>query len=177
MLGALSVGVGGRLRILGWHKLGSNCARYLSYVEKLRLRDLALELGRGGGFSRWPTPVSGREGGFDVMAVSAVLSEPEEVLRAWVEERVASDSGPGQSVSSDGQGGGGGGGIDMPRAAALLTKFCSMCCSVSTERRTSTRYERSSSSSGALFMTGSAGLAFWAVGSSVASEPIVLRCR
>lgn len=79
------------------------------------------------------------------MAVSAVLSEPEEVLRAWVEERAASDSGSGQLVSSDGEGDGG---MDMPRAAALLIKPCSMCCSVSTERRTSTRYERSSSSSG-----------------------------
>lgn len=174
MLGALSVGVGGRFRILGWHKLGSNCARYLSYVEKLRLLDLALELGRGGAVSRCPAPVSGREGGFDVMAVSVVFSEPEEVLRAWVEYWVASDSGSGQWAFSDGEGGAG---MDMPRAAALVVRSCSMYCSVSTERRTSTRYERSLSSSGALSMTGSAGLALWAAGSSVASEPIVLRCR
>lgn len=174
MLWALSVGVGGRLRILGWHKLGSSCARYLSYVEKLRLRDLALELGTGGALSRCPAPVSGREGGFDVMAVSLVSSEPEEVLRAWVEDRVASDSAPGLFVSPDGKGGAG---MDMPKAAARVARSCSMCCSVSTERRTSTRYERSFSSSGALSRTGSAGLALWAVGSSVASEPIVLRCR
>jgi hypothetical protein len=164
--------------ILGWHKLGSKCARYLSYVEKLRLRDLDLELGRGGGFSRCAAPVLGLDGGFDVIVVSAVLSEPEEVLRAWVEEGVASDSGPGESVSpGEEEGGGGGGGRDMPRAAALLIKSCSMCCSVSTERRTSTRYERLSSSSGGLSTTGSAGVALWAVGGSVASEPIVLRCR
>lgn len=118
--------------------------------------------------------MSGRDGGFDVTAVPVVLSEPEEVLRAWVEDRVASDSGPGLLVSPVGEGGAG---MDMPRAAALVVKSCSMCCSVSTERRTSTRYERSFSSSGALSMTGSAGLALWAVGSSVASEPIVLRCR
>lgn len=174
MLGALSVGVGGRLIILGWHKFGSSCARYLSYVEKLRLRDLALELGGGGALSRCPAPVPGRDVGFDVMVVAAVSSEPEEVLRAWVEDRVASESGLGLLVSSDGEGGTG---MDTPRAAALVVKSCSRCCSVSTERRTSTRYERSFSSSGALSMTRSAGLALWAVGSSVASEPIVLRCR
>lgn len=108
------------------------------------------------------------------MAVPVVSSEPEEVLRAWVEEMVASDSGSGLLVSPVGEGGAA---MDIPRAAALVVKSCSMCCSVSTERRTSTRYERSFSSSGALSMTGSTGLASRAVGSSVASEPIVLRCR
>lgn len=99
---------------LGWLRLGSTCARYLSYREKVRQRGLAIGLGGRLGSSH---DFVGDEGTV-VGAVSVVSLDPVEVFRAWL-ERGLLESDPVESLI------GVCGRIVMPSASALASKTCS----------------------------------------------------
>lgn len=108
------------LRNLGWLRVGSTCARYLSYWEKVRQRGLVL--GLGGRLA----PAHGFVGeeGTVVRAVSVVSLDPAEVFRAWL-ERGPVDSVPGAcSIGVCGL-------IGMPSASALALMACSSSVSES----------------------------------------------
>lgn len=117
------------LRNLGWTRLGSTCARYLSYWEKVRQR--GLDLGLGG---KWDSAYGmlGVEG-MVVRAVSAVSLEPVEAFRAWLDNGLSANA----LLSS----GGVCGRIDMPMASAVLSKALSISASeaLSARCRTSER--------------------------------------
>lgn len=99
---------------LGWLRLGSTCARYLSYREKVRQRGLAIGLGGRLGSSH---DFVGDEGTV-VGAVSVVSFDPVEVFRAWL-ERGLLESDPLESLI------GVCGRIVMPSASAFASKTCS----------------------------------------------------
>ena len=88
MLGAFAANGEDCLLVLSWLRLGSTCARYLSYWEKVRaLARGGLWLGEGSaaGASNGCSDVLAGEQGRDVVdrAVRADSSEADEVLRPW----------------------------------------------------------------------------------------------
>lgn len=99
---------------LGWTRLGSTWAKYLSYKEKVRQRGLAIGLGGRLGSSH---DFVGDEGTV-VGAVSVVSLDPAEVFRAWL-DRGLLESIPLESLI------GVCGRIVMPSASAFASRTCS----------------------------------------------------
>lgn len=133
-LGTSSAGGANCLRNFGWFRLGSTCARYLSYWEKLRERDLALGLGGKLGLLEVRSSVG--EEGCELRTVSAVSFEPVEVFLAWLEKAVVSESAPLLLVAVEMAGG-----IEMPNVVACCISSSSISSSDawSPGRRTSAR--------------------------------------